>query len=275
MTDRPSIDIVIVSYNARDDLRDCLASLRAHPPHRPWTVTVVDNASSDGSPVVARETLPDARVIALDGNVGFARANNIGIRTGNGALLLLLNSDTVVADGAIDRLADVLAADPLAAAAGARLVGPSGRAELSFGRMLSPWNELRQKAVVRLQERGVRWAVRLVERRTRRAQVVDWVSGACLLVWRREAEAVGLLDERYFMYAEDVDFCAALRGRGRRVLFTPEAQIVHRRGGSRRGAPAATAVAYRRSQIAFYAKHHPRWSRLLELYLRAKGAWPR
>ena len=99
------------------------------------------------------------------------------------------------------------------------------------------------------------------------------MSGACLLVRRGDAEAVGLLDERYFMYTEDVDFCAAIRARGRRVLFAPAVEVVHLRGRSVASAPAATREAYRRSQIAFYEKHHPAWSPLLKLYLRVKGQY--
>ena len=83
---------------------------------------------------------------------------------------------------------------------------------------------------------------------------------------RADAEAVGLLDERYFMYTEDVDFCASMRARGRRILFTPAAEIVHLRGRSRRSAPAATRAAYRRSQLAFYEKHHPLVCPLLAAY---------
>ena len=110
-----------------------------------------------------------------------------------------------------------------------------------------------------------------VEALTRSRQFPDWVSGACLLVRRTDAEAVGLLDERYFMYTEDVDFCAAIRARGRRILFTPAVEIVHLRGRSAASAPAATHQAYRRSHIAFYEKHHPAWAPLLKLYLRIRG----
>jgi len=109
------------------------------------------------------------------------------------------------------------------------------------------------------------------EQLSRRQHFPDWVSGACLLVRRGDAEAVGLLDERFFMYLEDVDFCAAIRARGRRVLFTPDVEVTHLRGGSRPSA-AATARAYRRSQLAFYAKHHPSWIPLLRLYHRLRSA---
>ena len=94
------------------------------------------------------------------------------------------------------------------------------------------------------------------------------MSGACLLVRRTDAEAVGGLDERFFMYTEDVDFCAAIRARGRRILFTPDVQVVHLRGRSAATAPDATREHYRRSQIAFYEKHHPFWVPLLKLYVR-------
>jgi hypothetical protein len=270
----PTLDIVVVSFNAREDLARCLTSLRDSPPGLGRRVIVVDNASTDGSPQVVAREFPDTHLITLPENIGFARANNVGIRAGRGDLVLLLNSDTVVPPGALDRLADVLQARPTAAAAGPRLVDAHGRAELSFGRMISPWNELRQKTLQRLSAHGPGPLRDVVERLTSRARLVDWVSGACLLVWRADALAVGLLDERYFMYAEDVDFCAALRARGREILFTPQAQVVHLRGRSRRGHEAATEAQYRRSQLAFYAKHHPAWHRLLAWYLRAKGAWP-
>ena len=100
---------------------------------------------------------------------------------------------------------------------------------------------------------------------------MDWVSGACLLVSPGRRRGVGLLDERYFLYTEDVDFCAALRARGRRILFAPAAEVMHLRGRSRASAPAAMNAAYRRSQLAFYEKHHPRWAWLLRAYLRLQG----
>ena len=109
---------------------------------------------------------------------------------------------------------------------------------------------------------------------TSKTRQVDWVTAACLLVRRRDAEAAGLLDERYFMYCEDVDFCAAVRANGGKVYFTPLAQIVHLRGRSWRANPAATADSYRRSQLAFYRKHHPCWAPLLKPYLALRGKLP-
>jgi N-acetylglucosaminyl-diphospho-decaprenol L-rhamnosyltransferase len=138
--------------------------------------------------------------------------------------------------------------------------------------MVSPLAEWRQKRLVTAAARGAHRALRAIDERTRARRFPDWVSGACLLVRRLDAEAVGLLDERYFMYLEDVDFCAALRARGRRILFVPDVSVTHLRGRSRQAAPAATTRAYRDSHRAFYAKHHPRWAPLLQAYLRLKGA---
>jgi GT2 family glycosyltransferase len=254
------VSIVVVSFNARADLERCLESLRAAPPRASHEVFVVDNNSTDGSAESARR-VPGVRLIQQATNVGFARANNAGIRASSGTALLLLNSDTIVPPGAIDRLMAALDAEPDVAIVGPRLVDGNGRPELSFGRMIGPLNEWRQKRAARRAN---------VESLTRQRRYPDWVSGACLLVRRSDAEAVGLLDERYFMYAEDVDFCAAVRARGRRVLFTPDVEIVHQRGRSAAAAPAETRAAYRRSQIAFYQKHHPFWAPLLKLYLKIR-----
>jgi len=133
--------------------------------------------------------------------------------------------------------------------------------------------ELRQKFLVE-RSTGTGPIAAYVESMTRKRREVDWVSGACLLVRRADADAVGMLDERFFMYAEDVDFCASIRARGRRVLFCPAAEIVHLRGRSRATASAATERAYRRSQLAFYEKHHPGWVSWLRWYLKVRGRLP-
>ena len=264
------LSIIIVSFNAGADLERCLASLHHHPATTPHEIIVVDNQSADGSAEAARRW-SGVRVIETGGNLGFARANNVGIRASQGVNLLLLNSDTIVPPGAIDGLVAQLRRDEGVAVVGPRLVDAAGRAELSFGRMIGPLNELRQKLLVRGHAKRIGVISAMVERATNRPGFPDWVSGACLLVRRHDADAAGLLDERYFMYAEDVDFCAAIRARGRRVRFSPEVTVTHLRGRSAATAHAATAAAYRQSQLAFYQKHHPRWAPLVRWYLRLRG----
>ena len=254
------LSIVIVSFNAGADLQACLLSLKKGPPAGDHEIIVVDNESTDGS-ATAAERIPGVRVVRMGRNAGFAAANNAGIRESRGDLLLLLNSDTLVPPGALDLLVARLHSTDAAAVAGPRLVDAAGQPELSFGRMISPLNELRQK------NRTREW----IEAETAREQFVDWVSGACLLVRRADAEAAGLLDERFFLYTEDVDFCHAIRKRGGKVLFTPAAQITHLRGRSRASQPEASRKAYRASHMAFYEKHYPWYVPLLRVYLRLKG----
>ena len=270
-TAAPRVAIVIVTYNSARDIDRALRSLADAPPATPHEILVVDNASADDTVTRVRASWPGARLIASPSNLGFAAANNRGIRESSSELVLLLNPDTSVPRGAIDRLVAHLDARPDVAIVGPRIVDGEGRAELSFGSMIAPLTELRQKVLVVGNDRGVRPIVSMVDRMTRRTREVDWVSGACLLIRRADLEAAGLLDERFFLYTEDVDLCASVRRRGRTVLFTADVEIQHLRG---RSAGATTAVAYRRSQLAFYAKHHPAWLPWLRAYLKVRGELP-
>jgi GT2 family glycosyltransferase len=129
--------------------------------------------------------------------------------------------------------------------------------------MLSPWDELRQRFRVRAARRHGRLATWYVARLLAHEREVDWVSGACLLLRRQAAVDAGLFDERYFMYEEDVDLCAALRARGGRILVTPRAEIMHRRGRSVEQSGANLRAIYDESHLRFYEKHRPRWARVL------------
>jgi len=265
-----TLDVVIVSYNTRADTLACLTSLFAAAPPGLQRVWVVDNASTDGSVEAVRRAWPAVEVIALDKNIGFGAANNVAMRRADASLLLLLNSDTTVPAGSIDALVARLEATG-AVAAGPRLVDGRGRPEVSFGPMLSPAAEAMQRFRVRMAARPSAWAQRYVDRLVSVEREVDWVSGACLLVRREAAIAAGLFDERYFLYEEDVDFCAALRARGGRVLFTPHAQVIHLRGRSPRSERGGGPTHYDRSHVAFYEKHLPRWAPWLRGWLRLRG----
>jgi N-acetylglucosaminyl-diphospho-decaprenol L-rhamnosyltransferase len=273
--------IIIVNFNGRQALEGCLIGLHSNQPRVSHTITVVDNHSTDDSLRLARTRYPASptvRYIELPENIGFGRANNVGIRETQSELILLLNNDTFTPPGQVDTLVAALDRDPGAAVAGPRLVNTDDTGEevveLSFGRMMGPLTELRQKVLGHAHEARTPVLATYVDRLLARPGTPDWVSGACLLVRRADAEAVGLLDERFFMYTEDVDFCASIRARGRRILYVPEATIMHSRGTSRASAPAATQAAYRRSHLAFYEKHHPGWAPWLRRYLRLRGQLP-
>ena len=265
-----SIAAVIVSFNVRAELDACLASFVGHTNPFPTSVVVVDNGSTDETRAMLREKWRTVRLIESGGNIGFARANNLGVRATSSEFVLFLNPDTIVPPGSIQSLARGLAAQPDAAAAGPRLKDERGFPELSFGWAIGPLGELRQKIIGTLYNLRIRSVVRMVDAWSRSAGEREWVSGAALLVRRADLEAVGLFDERFFMYTEDVDLCAALRARGRKILFVPQSEIVHLRGRSARRNPATERLR-RRSQIAYYEKHHPAWVPLLKAYLKLTG----
>src|SRR5262249_45468163 len=150
-------------------------------------IVVVDNASTDGSADAARAA--GARVIALDTNKGFAAANNVGIRATESELILLLNSDTIVPPGAIDALVERLRQVPEAGVAGPRLVDAHDQPELSFGPMLDPLREFLRKRTMKRIERADPPTLAWLRNETNRECFVDWVTGACLLVWRKDAVA--------------------------------------------------------------------------------------
>jgi GT2 family glycosyltransferase len=188
--------------------------------------------------------------------------------------VLLLNPDTVVPPGAIDRLVARLDERPDAAVIGPRVVDSQGIPELSFGAALTPWREIRRKAIDRFDKHGLALARRAIAQATSREANVDWVTGACLLARRADLEAAGLFDERYFLYVEDVDLCAAIRANGRTIVFSPVAEIVHLRGRSGGTMAGAANRAWQQSHLAYYRKHLPGWAPWLERYLRMKGLAP-
>jgi N-acetylglucosaminyl-diphospho-decaprenol L-rhamnosyltransferase len=269
----PALDIIIVNFKTRDELLACLASLAAHPPSSEHQIFVVDNASSDGGIEAVRSRWPGVQIIALPRNVGFGAANNVALRASTAPLVLFLNSDALVTKGSVDTLMARLA-ETGAAAAGPRLIDADGQPEISYGSMLSPLAELVQLVRQRAAASSNRMARRYVAGLLSRERDVDWVSGACLLVRREAAVTAGLFDERYFLYEEDVDFCAGLRAHGGRILFTPRAELIHLRGRSRRAAGGRSTTEYDRSHLAFYEKHAPGWAPWLRLWLKIRGRHP-
>lgn len=270
----PHLSVVIVTFNSARQIGGCLQALRDAPPRLAHDILVVDNASTDDTVAVLARDWPGVRVVANDTNRGFGAATNHGIRETTGDRLLLLNPDARVTAGAIDRLSTVLDTDPAVAIAGPRLVDDAGRSELSHGRHIGPLAELGQKLRVRAYEHRWPFVAGWLERRMQVARFPDWVSGACWVARRDVLEAVGLFDERFFLYTEDVDLCARVRGAGHRVAFVPDAVVRHTRGASRASVQAAADTQYRRSHVAFYEKHHPAWAPLLRTYLKLKGALP-
>ncbi|MEO8677399.1 MAG: glycosyltransferase family 2 protein [Vicinamibacterales bacterium] len=263
---RASVAIVIVTYNSQEEIAACLNSLVGQTDPFEATITVVDNASSDGTADFVRRQFPTVQVIDAGRNLGFSKANNLGIRATTSEYVVVLNPDTVSPPGGIPTLLRGLASHRDTAIAGPRLLSERGFPELSWGPPISPWGEFKQKVLSSLYHRKVRRVVRYVDRLSRQARDVAWVSGACMAIRRSDLEAVGLFDERYFMYNEDVDLCVAMHQRKRAILFIAQAEILHHRGRSAARNPN-TAQRRRQSHVAYYEKHQPMWAWLLKLYL--------
>lgn len=262
------LSVAIVSYNAREELEACLSSVVAETEDGTPEIIVADNASADGSVAMVQDRFPGVDVLESNENLGFARASNLCWRRAHRPLVLFLNSDTVVPQGALARMVAIMNDRGDVGALGPRLKNADGSIQMSFGNMLSFSAELRQK-LLNAGYRNGRGPLRgYVEKLHARERTVDWVSGACLLTRRELLERVGGFDEEFFLYSEDVDLCARLRAQGARILFTPAIEIIHHRGRSVETDRDKAYVESQRSRLHFYAKHYgqPRLA-LLKLYM--------
>lgn len=267
------ISAVVVNWNTRELLARCLQSLRANAPStRTLDIIVVDNGSADGSAESVRSDWPQVRLIANARNEGFTRANNRAIRTTTSPYLLLVNADAFVSPGCIDQLLARLEADPRAGVAAPRLVYGDG----SWQR----WTAGRAPSLIsaacyflfleRVLPAARHRSLYLAEDR-RDAFQPEWVSSACMLVRRAALDDVGLLDENFFAYMDDVDLCQRLREREWSVWYCPDAQAVHVMGGSTRrrtGRPSPAAV---RSFNRYFRQRHNRAAALAVRAIEAAG----
>lgn len=245
-----TLSIIIVNWNTRDILLDCLDSIGAHPPSRPYNVWVVDNASSDGSVAAVRERHPYVQVIENAENRGFAAANNQAIAASRSDYVLLLNSDTIVHAQSLERMARFLDAHDRVGIAGACLLNADGTLQPSWAAFPSFWSELLGRNI------RTRTPYRSGDGST--AYLVDWVGGAALMIRRTVVEQIGVLDEGYFMYSEETDWCFRVRKAGWDICYLPDATIVHLGGRSSKKASARMKAELYRSKIRFYTKHYGR-----------------
>ncbi len=206
------LSIIIVNLNNKQLLKDCLYSIYQQTKKISFEVIVIDNASTDGSVEMVKLSFPEAQVAANQENVGFAKANNQALALANARYALLLNNDTVVKDGAFDKLVEFMDNHPRAGACGPRLLNPEGTIQRQ-GSWLSRRFWLAKKPVT-----------------------VDFVVGACLLVRKEVVDQVGYLDENLFFYNEDLDWCLTIRKAGYKIYFLPEAEVIHFGGASSRRA---------------------------------------
>jgi N-acetylglucosaminyl-diphospho-decaprenol L-rhamnosyltransferase len=256
--------VVIVNFNAGEHLLRCLESLDRHAGGAELEVVVVDNDSVDGSARAAAEAFPRARVIETGSNRGFAAGVNVGIGETSAPFVLVLNPDAEIWEGTLEAFAKLAAERPRAGAIGPMIrsadgsIYPSPRVHPTIGVAVghgflgpvwpdNPWSR---------RYRMADW-----DRSSERE--VEWISGSAFLLRRRALDAVGPLDERFFLYAEEVDLFRRLREAGWQVLFTPELEVLHE-GAVSTGRSRRTYLMHSRSVYRYFEKYHGHgWQRVL------------
>lgn len=277
MMSRPDLSICIVSWNTRSDLEAALSSVLEADPELQSEVVVVDNASADGSPEMVEERFPAAKLLRSPDNMGFARGYNLAAASAVGRHLFLLNPDTLTRPGALRALVGFLDSHPRAGAVGPRLLNSDGSLQYSCRRFPRPMAAVfRNTPLGRLfpRNRCTREYLMTDYDHTQESEV-DWVSGAAMCIRREAWEQVGGLDEGFFMYAEDMDWCWRAREAGWGVWYVPGAEIVHRIGRSSDQAPLQMVIEFHRSMARFYRKHYASAWPLPVRWVPALGVWVR
>jgi GT2 family glycosyltransferase len=248
------LSIVIVNWNTRELLANCLESIYNSHPRFPFEVIVVDNASSDGSAEMVRELFPKVRLLENRENAGFAKATNQGINLLDSEYVLLLNPDTLVLSDALQVLVDFMDAHQEAGAAGSRILNPDGSLQTSC--YVTP-TLLREFArLFHLETVHPKSSYRMDRWDTDTPRRVEIIQGDCLLLRKVALDQVGLLDEEFFIYSEDVDLCYRLQKASWALYWVPQAQLIHYGGQSTRQVAAEMFLKLYQGKLMYFRKHH-------------------
>lgn len=250
------LSIILVSWNTRQLLADCLDSVYVYPPNDSFEVLVVDNASGDGSAAMVRERFPQARLIESEKNVGFAQGNNLAVPLCSGEYVLLLNPDTVVKPQALDALVQFMDAHSEAGAAGSRLLNPDETLQPSCHPAPTLARELwRLFHLDRIRPFGAyhmhRWDMN-------QPREVDVIQGASFIVRKAILDKIGFLDGRYFMYSEEVDLCYRLQKAGWKLYYVPASRVIHYGGQSTKLVAADMFLQLYLGKLMYFRKHYGR-----------------
>jgi len=249
---RPDLTIIIVNWNTRELLLNCIESFYRTVKGLTSEIFVVDNGSSDGSADSVRRTFPEIELIQNERNLGFARANNEALGKRKGRYALLLNTDVILTPGAVETLVKFMDRNPSVGIAGGQLVNGDGSKQNSFDNFPSITAEALNKSLLRI----------LFPRRYPSKRVnysapikVQSVIGACMIVRSRAIEEVGLLDEDYFFFLEETDWCYRMRRGKWRVCHVPQAKVIHLQGRTADLVKDRAKIEYYRSLYLFFKKH--------------------
>jgi GT2 family glycosyltransferase len=253
------VAIIIVAWNSSSDLERCLGSIAACPPRVDVQVIVVDNASSDDSVAKVRQHSSRIQLIQNDRNVGFAAANNQAMKAASSRYVFLLNPDTRVGAGAVDALVGYMDAHQHVWAAGPLILNPDGSVQVSGFRFPSRWNLFVEALFLdRLFPRTRLFGShKELFEDPHKARGVDYVQGSALMVRSKAVQQAGGLDERYFMYFEETDWCFSFKRAGGEVHYAPVGEVVHFGGGAFAHFDERRLIHYHRSLFAFFKKNYP------------------
>jgi len=282
----PDLSVVIVSWNVRELLQRCLASLVggitpaagglfALPGGRWLEVWVVDNASTDGSPAMVQTAFPGVHLIA-SANRGFAAGCNQGIAQSRGRYILLLNPDTEVVGQALSILLDYMDSHPDVGVVGPQLRYGDGRLQSSRRRFPTRLTGFLESTLLQQWFPHNRWLTRyyVLDQPDEATVEVDWLVGAALLVRRQALEQAGPLDEGYFMYSEEMEWCRRIKSHGWRVVYLPAATIIHHEGRSSEQVVAARHIHFQTSKLRYYRQvYGPVYAAALRAFLLATYAY--
>ncbi|HYF84141.1 MAG TPA: glycosyltransferase family 2 protein [Clostridia bacterium] len=253
------LSIIIVSYNTRELLKNAIESIYMTYQNDDLEVIVVDNGSSDGSTAMVKEEFGDVILIESSENLGFAKANNIAIKQSKGKYILLLNPDTILVEDCLEKCLAYMNNNQSIGALGCKVVMPDGKLDLACRRSF-PTPEVsfyRMTGLSKLYPDNKRFAqYNLTYLDENETYEVDSIVGAFMLIRREVIEQVGILDEEYFMYGEDIDWCYRIKQAGWKVVYNHEAEIVHYKGASGGKRNPRTIYEFYRAMYLFYKKHY-------------------
>ncbi len=259
------LTIIIVTWNSRDCITGCLRSIEEKRPGCDYVVVVVDNNSGDGTPALIKEKFPWVTLVANNQNIGFAAANNQAMHLSQSRTTMLLNPDTVVVDGVFDALVRFLDSDERVWAAGPTVLNPDRTFQFSGVRFPTLMNILVETMFLdRLFSRsrafGSHRALFADPEKPRR---VEYLQGSALIVRNKAIEMVGGLDERFFMYFEETDWCYRIRENGGEVWYAPVGSIIHHGGGEFGHFDERRLLHYYASLLLFFRKHYGMFRRIV------------
>ncbi|MDZ4229788.1 MAG: glycosyltransferase family 2 protein [Candidatus Veblenbacteria bacterium] len=263
------LSIVILNYKSAGLTRQCVKGIYAVAPKLEFEVIAVDNNSGDGCCQWLGQTYPNIRCITLGQNRGFAAGNNAGLREARGEYLLILNPDITVLPGQLEALVAFMDTHPKCGLAGPRLVNPDGSLQYSTYQFPKFWLPLFRRTMLgsipamepRLRE------YQMLSWDHKQSRTVDWMLGACLIARKKAVEQVGLMDERYFLYVEDTDWCRRFWAQGWEVWYAAEIELVHFHERLSAQRPFLTALFNKITwvHIASWIKYFSKWRKGLTM----------